>query len=139
MSAAVEKAQQMTPKTLSWFDHITGHQVAKPEEFGDVVIARADISVSYHLSVVVDDALDGINLVTRGNDLAQFTHLHRLLQALLGLPVPEYCHHVLVRDATGKRLAKRDSAHELEGMRKLHKDPANIFSKMPPLPISRSA
>ena len=67
-------------KTLSWFDHITGHQVAKPEEFGDVVIARADISVSYHLSVVVDDALDGINLVTRGNDLAQFTHLHRLLQ-----------------------------------------------------------
>ena len=139
MSAAVEKAQQMTPKTLSWFDHITGHQVAKPEEFGDVVIARADISVSYHLSVVVDDALDGINLVTRGNDLAQFTHLHRLLQVLLGLPVPEYCHHALVRDATGKRLAKRDSAHELEGMRKLHKDPANIFSKMPPLPISRSA
>ena len=48
-------------------------------------------------------------------------------------------HHVLVRDATGKRLAKRDSAHELEGMRKLHNDPANIFSKMPPLPISRSA
>ena len=137
MSAAVETAQQMTPKTLSWFDHTTGHQVAKPEEFGDVVIARADISVSYHLSVVVDDALDGINLVTRGNDLAQFTHLHRLLQVLLGLPEPEYCHHVLVRDATGKRLAKRDSAHELEGMRKLHKDPANIFSKMPPLPILR--
>ena len=96
----METAQQMTPKTLSWFDHITGHQIAKPEKFGDVVIARADISVSYHLSVVVDDALDGINLVTRGNDLAQFTHLHRLLQVLLGLPVPEYCHHVLVRDVT---------------------------------------
>jgi len=136
---AVKKAHQMTPKTLSWFDHITGHQAAKPEEFGDVVIARADIAVSYHLSVVVDDALDGINLVTRGNDLSQFTHLHRLLQALLGLPVPEYCHHVLVRDATGKRLAKRDSAHELDKMRKLSNDPANIFAKMPPLPMSRLA
>ena len=77
--------------------------LAKPEEFGDVVIARADIAVSYHLSVVIDDALDGINLVTRGNDLAQFTHVHRLLQGLLGLPVPEYCHHVLVCDANGKR------------------------------------
>ncbi|MFL2845230.1 MAG: tRNA glutamyl-Q(34) synthetase GluQRS [Candidatus Puniceispirillaceae bacterium] len=135
VSEAVKKAQQMTPKTLSWFDHITGHQAAKPEEFGDVVIARADISVSYHLSVVVDDALDGINLVTRGNDLSQFTHLHRLLQTLLGLPVPEYCHHVLIRDATGKRLAKRDSAHELDDMRKLNDDPSTIFAKMPPLPI----
>ena len=139
VSEAVKKAQQMMPKTLSWFDHITGHQAAKPEEFGDVVIARADISVSYHLSVVVDDALDGINLVTRGNDLSQFTHLHRLLQALLGLPVPEYCHHALVCDASGKRLAKRDSAHELDDMRKLNNDPATIFAKMPPLPISRPA
>ena len=102
---SVGKGATDTPKTLSWFDHITGHQVANPK-VGDVVIARADISVSHHLSIVVD-ALDGINLVTRGNDLAQFTHLHRLLQALLRLPVPEYCHHVLVRDATGKRLAKR--------------------------------
>ena len=139
MNAALKMAQQMGPNPLLWFDHITGHQVAKPEEFGDVVIARADIAVSYHLSVVIDDALDGINLVTRGNDLAQFTHLHRLLQALLGLPVPEYCHHVLVRDANGKRLAKRDSAHELDNMRKLNDDPAKIFAKMPPLPSSRTA
>ena len=139
MSAAMKMAQEMNPNPLSWFDHITGHQAAKPEEFGDVVIARADIAVSYHLSVVIDDALDGINLVTRGNDLAQFTHVHRLLQALLGLPVPEYCHHVLVRDANGKRLAKRDSAHELDDMRKLNDDPAKIFAKLPPLPASRTA
>ena len=139
MSAALKMAQQMHPSPLSWFDHITGRQEANPEEFGDVVLARADIAASYHLSVVVDDALDGINLVTRGNDLAQFTHLHRLLQALLGLPVPEYCHHVLVRDENGRRLAKRDSAHELDEMRKLDSDPAIIFAKMPPLPISKPA
>ena len=139
VSEAVKKARQMTPKTLSWFDHITGHQAAKPEEIGDVVIARADISVSYHLSVVVDDALDGINLVTRGNDLSQFTHLHRLLQALLRLPVPEYCHHALVRDATGKRLAKRQSSYGLDEMRKINDDPATIFAKMPPLPTSLPA
>lgn len=139
MNAAMKMAKQMSPNPLLWFDHITGHQVAKPEEFGDVVIARADIAVSYHLSVVVDDALDGINLVTRGNDLAPFTHLHRLLQALLNLPLPEYCHHALICDASGKRLAKRDSAHELDNMRELYKDPAIIFAKMPPLPISGPA
>ena len=134
MSAALKMAQQTDPNPISWFDHIIGHQVAKPEVFGDIVIARADIAISYHLSVVVDDALDGVNLVTRGNDLAQYTHLHRLLQALLCLPVPEYCHHALVLDAAGKRLAKRDSAFELINMRKLDNDPANFFAKMPPLP-----
>jgi len=134
MNAALKMARQMTSNPISWFDHITGYQVAKPERFGDVVIARADIAVSYHLSVVVDDALDGINLVTRGNDLAQFTHLHRLLQTLLSLPVPEYCHHALVLDAAGKRLAKRDSAYELGDMRKFNNDPEYIFEKMPPLP-----
>ena len=139
MGAALKLAKQMTTAPLSWFDYITGHQAANPERFGDIVIARADIGVSYHLSVVVDDALDGINLVTRGNDLAEFTHLHRLLQALLCLPVPEYCHHAIICDATGKRLAKRDSAHELDHMRELYKDPANIFAKMPPLPKSRPA
>ncbi len=137
MNAALKKAQQMSPNQLLWFDYITGHKLAKPEEFGDVVIARADIAVSYHLSVVVDDALDGINLVTRGNDLAQFTDLHRLLQTLLGLPVPEYCHHTLICDASGKRLAKRDSSHELDDMRELNNDPENVFAKMPPLPELR--
>ncbi len=139
MNVALKMARQMCPNPLSWFDHIAGHQLAKPEEFGDVVIARADIAVSYHLSVVVDDALDGINLVTRGNDLAQFTHLHRLLQALLNLPLPEYCHHDLICDASGKRLAKRNSAYGLDDMRELYKDPAIIFAKMPPLPKSRLA
>ena len=121
-------------ETLSWFDHLAGWQIANPAQFGDVVIARADIAVSYHLSVVIDDALDGVTLVTRGNDLAASTHLHRLLQALFALSVPDYCHHALVLDQAGKRLAKRDSAHSLEMMRQFHDDPSSIFGKIPPIP-----
>ena len=119
---------------LSWFDHLAGRQIANPAQFGDVVIARADIAVSYHLSVVIDDALDGITLVTRGNDLAASTHLHRLLQALFKLWVPDYCHHALVLDQDGKRLAKRGSAHSLKMMRQINDDPSSISDKIPPMP-----
>ena len=121
-------------ETLSWFDHLAGRQIANPAQFGDVVIARADIAVSYHLSVVIDDALDGVTLVTRGDDLGASTHLHRLLQALFALSVPDYCHHALVLDQAGKRLAKRDSANSLEMMRQIHDDPSSLFGKMPPMP-----
>ena len=137
MGKALKTVEKMTSSALYWFDHITGHHLANPAQFGDIVIARADIGVSYHLSVVVDDALDGINLVTRGNDLAEFTHLHRLLQELLSIPVPDYCHHSLVLDTNGKRLAKRDSAYKLDEMKKLLIDPASVFVKMPPIPTLR--
>ena len=90
---------------------------ARPEIFGDVVLARKETPASYHLSAVVDDALQGVTLVTRGNDLFAATHLHRLLQTLLALPVPRYRHHRLVTDASGKRLAKRDSATALKALR----------------------
>ena len=136
MDAAIDMAMRGNEgETLSWFDHQAGRQIANPAQFGDVVIARADIAVSYHLSVVIDDALDGVTLVTRGDDLATSTHLHRLLQALFALSVPDYCHHALVLDQTGKRLAKRDSAHSLEMMRQIHDDPSSIFAKMPPIPV----
>ena len=135
MDAAIDMALNGDDgETLSWFDHLAGRQIANPAQFGDVVIARADIAVSYHLSVVIDDALDGVTLVTRGNDLAASTHLHRLLQALFALSVPDYCHHALVLDQDGKRLAKRDSAHSLEMMRQINDDPLSIFAKMPPMP-----
>jgi glutamyl-Q tRNA(Asp) synthetase len=135
MDAAIDMALNGDDgETLSWFDHLAGWQIANPAQFGDVVIARADIAVSYHLSVVIDDALDGVTLVTRGNDLAASTHLHRLLQALFALSVPDYCHHALVLDQAGKRLAKRDSAHSLEMMRQFHDDPSSIFGKIPPIP-----
>jgi glutamyl-Q tRNA(Asp) synthetase len=135
MDAAIDMALNGDDgETLSWFDHLAGRQIANPAQFGDVVIARADIAVSYHLSVVIDDAIDGVTLVTRGNDLAASTHLHRLLQALFALLVPDYCHHALVLDQAGKRLAKRDSAHSLEMMRQIHDDPSSVFGKIPPIP-----
>lgn len=90
---------------------------AHPEIFGDVVLARKDAPTSYHLAVTVDDALQGVTLVTRGEDLAPSTHVHRLLQALLDLPVPEWRHHRLLRDENGKRLAKRDRSRELATLR----------------------
>ena len=119
---------------LSWFDHLAGRQIANPAQFGDVVIARADIAVSYHLSVVIDDALDGVTLVTRGDDLAASTRLHRLLQAIFALSVPDYCHHALVLDQAGKRLAKRNSANSLEMLRQTHGVPSSLFAKIPPTP-----
>lgn len=94
-----------------------GSIVARPEVFGDVVLARKDTPASYHLAVVVDDASQGVTLVTRGLDLAPATHLHRLLQDLLGLPAPRYRHHRLITDDAGKRLAKRDRATALRTLR----------------------
>ncbi len=85
---------------LSWDDLRTGQRrQLDMTAHGDVVVARRDIGTSYHLSVVVDDSLDGVTLVTRGADLEDSTHVHRLLQALLDLPSPAYFHHDLVRDA----------------------------------------
>ena len=86
-------------------------------EIGDVVLARRDFGTSYHLSVVVDDAHQGITEVTRGLDLAEATPIHLLLQALLGLPSPAYHHHRLIRDDTGRRLAKRDDARAIRRYR----------------------
>jgi glutamyl-Q tRNA(Asp) synthetase len=85
--------------------------------FGDVVLARKDTPTSYHLAVTVDDALQGITLVTRGVDLFEATHIHRLLQALLGLPTPRYHHHPLLTGPDGKRFAKRDQSLTLRAMR----------------------
>ena len=83
------------------------------ENIGDIVLARRDIGTSYHLSVVVDDAAQHISEVVRGADLFEATPIHVLLQRLLGLPTPRYHHHRLIRDASGKRLAKRDDARAL--------------------------
>lgn len=86
-------------------------------EIGDVVLARRDMGTSYHLAVVVDDAAQGITHVTRGQDLFEATPIHALLQRLLGLPTPIYHHHGLIRDAAGKRLAKRDDARAIRKYR----------------------
>ena len=102
---------------LQWRDRRHGDFTATPDIHGDAVLARKDVTTSYHLSVVVDDALQGVTLVTRGEDLLPATHLHRLLQALLGLTVPDYHHHGLLTDEAGRRLAKRDDARSLRSLR----------------------
>lgn len=93
---------------------------------GDIILARRDFGTSYHLSVVLDDAAQGVTRVTRGEDLFESTRIHRLLQDLLGLPVPDYHHHALIRDAQGKRLAKRDDARALAKYRAEGASPADI-------------
>ena len=101
---------------LTWTNH--GRTIpADPIAQGDVVLARKDAGTSYHLAVTVDDAAQGVTDVVRGDDLREATHIHRLLQALLGLPVPRWHHHALMLGADGKRLAKRDGAPTLSAMR----------------------
>lgn len=93
---------------------------------GDVVLSRRDFTGSYHLCVVLDDAAQGITLVPRGNDLQEATPIHVALQKLLGLPTPIYHHHRLIRDSTGKRLAKRDDARALSSLRAAGKTPEDL-------------
>lgn len=95
-------------------------------EVGDVVLARKEFGTSYHLSVVVDDAAQGVTHVTRGEDLFEATQIHVVLQALLGLPRPLYHHHGLIRDDAGKRLAKRDDARALATYRAAGATPQDI-------------
>lgn len=119
-----EKALAITGPELVWQD---GHGLHHPVHVGsDVVIGRKDIGFSYHLAAVVDDALQGITHVIRGQDLAESTGIHRLLQALLNLPSPVYIHHELLLDAQGKRLAKRDRATTLRGLRQAGVSPVSL-------------
>ena len=107
---------------LIWHDEIAGEQTARPDLFGDVVLVRKDAPASYHLAATLDDAADGITLVTRGADLFAASHVHRLLQALLGLPVPTWHHHALLVDAGGTKLAKRRGSPSLADRRRAGED-----------------
>lgn len=107
---------------LEWTDELAGPQQARPELFGDVVLLRKEAPASYHLSATLDDAADGITLVTRGADLFVATHVHRLLQALLGLPVPTWHHHALLVEPDGRKLAKRRGAPSLADRRHAGED-----------------
>jgi glutamyl-Q tRNA(Asp) synthetase len=102
---------------LTWRDERRGLQQARPDLFGDVVLWRKDAPASYHLAATLDDAADGVTVVTRGADLFPATHIHRLLQALLGLPVPVWHHHPVLVEADGRKLAKRRGAPSLADRR----------------------
>ena len=99
-------------------DFCRDRQRADPARAGDIILARKDLGVAYHLAVVVDDALQGITHVVRGEDLFEATHVQRVLQALLGLPTPAYHHHRLLVGPDGKRFAKRDKAETLAEIRR---------------------
>ncbi|WP_322514603.1 tRNA glutamyl-Q(34) synthetase GluQRS [Rhodopseudomonas palustris] len=131
MEAACEIAGALTDE-LSWHelghgpDGETGLVAAQPEAWGDVVIARKETSTSYHLSVVIDDALQGVTEVVRGADLFWSTSVHRLLQILLDLPAPVYRHHPLLRDAEGRKLSKSTGATGLRDLRAAGVSPEEV-------------
>ncbi len=107
---------------LEWHDERCGPQRARPEQLGDVVLWRRDAPASYHLAATIDDAADGVTLVTRGADLFAMTHIHRLLQVLLGLPEPLWHHHALLAGPDGRKLAKRRDAPALADRRRAGED-----------------
>jgi glutamyl-Q tRNA(Asp) synthetase len=111
---------------LTFEEQGRGRLRCDPARFGDVVLARKDTPASYHLCVTHDDALQGVTLVTRAEDLLPATDLHRLLQALLGWPEPRYRHHPLLLGADGKRLSKRDNAPTLAALRRAGHSPAAV-------------
>jgi glutamyl-Q tRNA(Asp) synthetase len=120
VAKAAAKAGQLTFPDADVTPHSAGAFVdtpARPERFGDVVLGRRDAPASYHLCATLDDHLQGVTLVIRGQDLRPATHVHRLLQALLGLATPFYRHHVLLTNESGERLSKRDGAVSLRSLR----------------------
>ncbi|EIZ77688.1 glutamyl-tRNA synthetase [Novosphingobium sp. Rr 2-17] len=125
----VTKALALTGP-LEWTDERAGPQRAQPQVFGDIVLLRKDLPASYHLAVTLDDAADGITLVTRGMDLFAASHVHRLLQALLGLPVPTWHHHDLLVEPDGRKLAKRRGSASLGDRRRAGEDGAAIAAML---------
>ena len=111
---------------LRWQEEDRGTIAVEPGNLGDAVLARKEVAASYHLAVTVDDALQGVTLVSRGEDLFHATHLHRLLQALLGLATPRYRHHMLLTGADGRRLAKRDASLTVRSLRAAGRTPPEL-------------
>ncbi len=128
--AAAQAALGPGFESLIFTDQIRGETIARPQLAGDIVLARKDVGVAYHLAVVVDDGLQEITHVIRGEDLFEATHIQRLLQALLDLPTPAYRHHRLLTGPDGKRLAKRDKAETLASLRERSVTPAQIREQL---------
>jgi glutamyl-Q tRNA(Asp) synthetase len=127
MAAALARVPRLTwTETGAGPDGETGTVAADPAAWGDVILARKDVPTSYHLAVVVDDAAQGVTDVVRGRDLFHATAVHRLLQALLGLPEPRYHHHGLILDADGRKLSKSTQAAGLRELRAKGLTPLDI-------------
>lgn len=124
----VARALREVAEPLYFHDATQGRVRAEPLRLGDVVLGRKEIRTSYHLAVTLDDHLQGVTLVTRGEDLFEATHVHRLLQALFELPVPAYAHHALLQAPDGSRLAKRRGAPSLRSLREAGHSAAEIWA-----------
>jgi glutamyl-Q tRNA(Asp) synthetase len=122
----MDKALAAVPEPLSWQEHGEGAIPAAPARWGDAVLKRKEFDASYHISVVVDDAAQGVTNVVRGRDLFEATALHRLLQRLLGLPEPGYRHHALILAADGEKLAKSRGSPALADLRAAGLSPADV-------------
>jgi len=107
-----------------------GRQIVSRDYLSDIVLARKELKTSYHLAVVVDDALQAVSLVTRGADLFHATSIQRLLQCCLALPVPVYAHHRLILDDSGKKFSKRDTSVTLGSLRNAGIPPAQIRARL---------
>ncbi len=132
MTAALGLAERRQGGTLSFQelsegpDGQTGQVTVDPAQWGDVILARKDIGTSYHMAVVVDDAIQSVSHVTRGHDLFHATHIHRLLQVLLELPEPVYSHHTLISADDGRKLAKRHGDRSLRALREAGVSPQAV-------------
>jgi glutamyl-Q tRNA(Asp) synthetase len=115
---------------LIWEDALAGRQAVDLAGLGDVVLVRKDLPASYHLAATLDDAADGVTLVTRGADLFAASHVHRTLQALLGLPVPRWHHHPLLLDESGEKLAKRRGSPALAERRQAGEDGCALAAEL---------
>ena len=115
---------------LFWQDEVKGNVEATPQDMGDIILARKETPTSYHLAVSIDDHLSGITHIIRGNDLFAATHIHCLLQALLGFKTPLYTHHKLLNDEDGNRLAKRTDAPSLKSLRENGVDGLELAKKL---------
>lgn len=129
---AVRAAEQAGP--YAFVDETKGRIDGQPLLMGDFVIARKDTPTSYHLAVTVDDHLQGVTLVTRGEDLLPSTHVHGLLQKLLGYAAPQYAHHRLLTDTDGRRFAKRDKDLTIRALREAGKTPQDVFALIAAFP-----
>ncbi|MGK2741035.1 tRNA glutamyl-Q(34) synthetase GluQRS [Tepidicaulis sp. LMO-SS28] len=132
MEKAKALAEEMAGGPLTFLEEGTGPKgetgrlPIEPELYGDVVVARKDVPTSYHIAVTIDDAAQGITHITRGQDLFYMTHVHRVLQVLLGLPEPIYRHHALIRDETGRRLSKTAADRGIRELREAGKSPEDV-------------
>ena len=124
---------------LTWSGDKHGEVAAMPAIFGDVVLARKAMPASYHVACTWDDALQGVTLVTRGEDLLPVTHIHRLLQALWKLPTPRYRHHQLLTDSAGKKLSKRGQVPTIRALREAGKSSAEVIAQAQPSASARES